>query len=247
MNLVYWGIGVALQVFFVVHAVRTGRTMWIFIIVFLPVVGPAVYFVAEFLPDLRGTPVGRSLGSSIARSLDGGRPLRRLKEQLDIADTFSNRIGLADAYLRAGQPDSAIPLYERCLSGEYADDPVALGGLCKAHFVKADYTRALELLRRLATVKQSRPTLEFDLLYARTLEELGRTQEALEAFETLLPVITGEETRVRYGMLLAKMDRRAEAHHVFEETLRNARLSPPYYRRSEREWIRAAKAGLRQS
>ena len=43
----------AVQVFFAVHAYRSGRIWWIFVLFFFPVVGPLVYLFAEYLPSAR--------------------------------------------------------------------------------------------------------------------------------------------------------------------------------------------------
>lgn len=240
MNLL-WILPVVIQIILAVHAVRNGRPLWVFVILFFPLVGSAIYFFVEFLPTLQGNPAIRRAGASVAQRMDGGQVMRRLEEKLQITDTFANRLELANAYLEAKRPDDAIPLYERCLQGEYSTDPVALGNLAKAYFAKGDYENTLQTLNRLASVKYDRPTHEFAVLYARTLEALGREAEALRAYEKLVPVATGEETRCRYGLLLQKTGRTDDARAVFDEVLRNARLSPAYYRRTEGRWIRAAR------
>ncbi|MBD3241932.1 MAG: tetratricopeptide repeat protein [Chitinivibrionales bacterium] len=243
---VLWILTVAVQILFAIHAVRNGRPMWVFIILFFPLLGSAIYFFVEYLPAMRANPAMRRVGSDMARRVDSGRGIRRLEEELQVADTFANRIELANAYLEAKRPDDAIPLYERCLQGEYSTDPVALGNLCKAYFAKGDYERTLQYLNHLGSIKYDRPTHEFALLYARTLEALGRDNEALRAYEKLVPVATGEEARGRYGLLLLKNGRTGDARRVFDDVLRNARLSPPYYRRSEQKWIRAARDARRK-
>ena len=41
------------QIACAVHVVRTGRnTLWVYLVVFVPVVGMAAYFFAEILPEL---------------------------------------------------------------------------------------------------------------------------------------------------------------------------------------------------
>ncbi|PLY05430.1 MAG: hypothetical protein C0622_01700 [Desulfuromonas sp.] len=40
------------QIYFAVHAGRTGRYWWIFIIIFFPLIGSVVYFFVEYLPEL---------------------------------------------------------------------------------------------------------------------------------------------------------------------------------------------------
>jgi hypothetical protein len=239
-----WFIIGLIAVFFAVHAVRNGRYFWVFLIVLFPVIGCAIYFFAEMLPELRRNAAIREAGAGVAARLDPTRELRRLKEQLETVDTVGNRTALADAYVAAGRHDDAIPLYESCLKGTYENDPVALGGLCRAHFHKRDYETALRLLTRLRALKLPRSTHEFDLLYARSLEALGRNEEAESAYAALVPVSTGEEARVRYGLLLKKLGKSDAALGLFRETVRNAKLSPGYYGKSEKTWIAMARHEL---
>ena len=61
------------QITCAVHVVRTGRNYyWIYIVVFVPVVGMAAYFIAEMLPDLMNSRRTRQAAPSRHGSLPGG-------------------------------------------------------------------------------------------------------------------------------------------------------------------------------
>jgi len=101
----------------------------------------------------------------------------------------------------------------------------------------------------MATRSQSAPpegTLapERDLLYARTLEQLGDIDASLVAFEAILRKSTGEETHCRYAMLLEKAGRTDEAREVYIEIVKRAKRSPAYYRRAQRQWITTARQAI---
>jgi hypothetical protein len=51
---------------------------------------------------------------------------------------------------------------------------------------------------------------------------------------------SGEEARVRHGLLLKREGRVDEADAVFDETLHRSRVAPGYYQREQREWIDVA-------
>jgi len=58
----------AVQMLCAVHVVRTGRPYWwIFLIVFVPLVGMLVYLVAELLPDLLDSRRARRAASGVVR------------------------------------------------------------------------------------------------------------------------------------------------------------------------------------
>ena len=63
----------------------------------------------------------------------------------------------------------------------------------------------------------------------------------------LADTYAGEEGRWRYGALLLRMGRTAEAGEVFRRMLRNAERMPEHYREAQQEWLalaRHADAGL---
>ena len=85
---------------------------------------------------------------------------------------------------------------------------------------------------------------EAHLLYARSLAEVGRIDEALEEYYALVPYAPGAEARVRYGMLLRIVGRDAEARVVFNELLLQMRRAPQYLREAQAEWLSIAEKQL---
>jgi hypothetical protein len=74
---------------------------------------------------------------------------------------------------------------------------------------------------------------------------LGDTQRALNAYEALRHRYVGFEAKYRYGLLLKKLGRDAEAQELFAFIGANARRSAVD---SEREWVKlAAKAREREA
>ena len=83
------------------------------------------------------------------------------------------------------------------------------------------------------------------LLYARALEDSGRTDEALAEYQAVATYYAGAEARVRYGLLLDKAGRQAEAKTVLTEVLAQLKRAPKYVRRAQAEWIALAEKALR--
>jgi hypothetical protein len=76
------------EVLCAVHVVRTGRPYWwIFLIVFVPLVGVIVYLGAELLTDLLGSRHARLAASGVANFLDPSRGLREAMLRKEIAPT----------------------------------------------------------------------------------------------------------------------------------------------------------------
>jgi hypothetical protein len=238
-------VSVLLQFFCLVHMVRTGRPhYWLWIIVIGSYLGVAVYLFTQVLPDLRNDPASRKLVRSVQDKIDPERQRRYIAQQLEIADTVENRRRLAEESLRLGDHAGAAELYQSVLKGIYATDAGFLLGLAQAQAGQQHYAAARGTLDTLIKANPQFRSDEGHFLYARCLEELGEQDKALEEYAVLATSYPGEEARLRYGLLLQRLQRPAEARKVFEDMLRRARLAPKYYRRKEQEFLSAAEKAL---
>lgn len=238
---------VALQLFFVVHAVRTGReTIWIWILVFVPGIGCAAYFLTQILPELGQSRTVRRAQNRLTKAIDPGRELRKLKDDLAVADTQQNRQRLAEECLDAGMYADAIELYERCLSGPNTDpdDPNILLRIAEAQFHGGSPLQSRETLERLRKANPAFRSADGHLLYARSVEAAGDERAALEEYAAVAGYYPGEEARVRYALLLGKLGQTERARSLFEETLTRTRRAPRHYQRAQREWIDLARSHL---
>jgi len=236
---------IVLQAICAVHALRTGRAYWwLWIILFLPGIGCLVYFVAEMLPDLQRSSTVRRVGTDLVTIVDPGRSLRRLEEEMEVADTVTNRRALARGYLRAGRHEEAVELYRSCLKGVFADDVGLSLELAYALFLSGAYEEAKQRLEQFDEAELGIRAAERNLLYARTLEQTGDVDGALQQYERIVRQSSGEETRCRYALLLEKAGRTDQAREAFDEIVRRARRSPRYYRRVQKPWIDVAKQHL---
>ena len=85
---------------------------------------------------------------------------------------------------------------------------------------------------------------EGHLLYARSLAEVGRIDEALDEYHAVAGYFPGAEARVPYGMLLRMAGRNAEAKVVFNELLLQMKRAPKYLREAQAEWLSIAEKQL---
>ena len=240
-----WSIGFVLQVFFAVHAYRNGRTGWIFFILFFPAAGMLVYFFAEFLPDLQRGRTMEHVSNNLVKKMAPGRELQRLKDQAAFNNSVNNRVALAQGHMEIGQFDEAVGILQGCLNGIYEHDPKVLSALASAYLGAGKAQEALETLRLLRQEHPRHDPKEIGLLIARVLEHMEDLDGACREYETILHESVGEEARCRYALLLKKLGKDDEAKAVFEEILRNVKVSPRYYRKTQRTWIRIAKNELK--
>jgi hypothetical protein len=242
----YGLIILALQVVCVVHAAKTGRFWpWGYVVIFLPGFGALAYVLIELLPEWFGSVQGQKARKSVVGSLDPSRRYRALTDQLEVTDTIANRAALAEECLTLGKYEEALGHYEHVLSLPMGDDAVYAFGKARAQFGLGRPQDAVATLDDLRTRWPDYQSADAHLLYARALEDSGHTDEALPEYEAVANYYPGAEARVRYGLLLDKAGRKAEAKTLLTETLARLKRAPKYVRRAQAEWIAAAEKTLR--
>ena len=238
-------VSLALQFFCLVHMVRSGRPYWwIWVIMLGSYLGVAVYVVTQVLPDLRLDPRSRQLARQVVHTFDPERQRRRIAQELEAADTVENRRRLAEESLRLGDFANAAELYRSVLKGLYAGDPMFLLGLAQSLAGLGQFREARDTLDTLIRANPDFRSPDGHFLYARCHEELGELDQALHEYEALSTSYPGEEARLRYGLLLKRLQRYGDARRVFEEMVKRAKVAPAYYRRKEKDHLDAARREL---
>jgi hypothetical protein len=230
----------------IVHAAKTGRFWpWGFVILFIPGFGALAYLLVELVPEWFGSVHGQQARRHLVSTLDPQKRYRLLGEQLEVADTIANRAALADECQTLGKYAEALNHYERVLALPMGDDAIYALGKARAQFGLGraqDAVATLDDLRRRWPDYQSP---DAHLLYARALEESGRTDDALFEYQAVASYYPGAEARARYGLLLDKVGQLAEAKVVFTELLTGLKRAPKYVRRVQGQWIAIAEKALR--
>jgi hypothetical protein len=230
----------------VVHAVMTGRYFpWLFVITFVPLIGPLIYLAVEVVPELMGTRTTRRLASGLATAANPNRGFRQAQRAAEMVGSVAAKRALAEQHLARGNFSEAIALYENMLEGQFRDDPALLLGLAKARFLADDGAGTQASLDALQKADPAFVSEDAHLLYARALELQGKNAEALDEYKKLVPYFAGEEARCRYAMLLQKTGAVDQARALFAEILKSLDGAPSHYRRAQKEWAGIARAGLR--
>ena len=239
------GLLVVIQFCFAFHVLRSGRPYWwMFVIMGFPVMGCLVYYFVEVFPGSREHRRANRAARDIVRALRPDADLRKRADELEACGSIDNRLALAAECGAHGMHPEAIRLYESCLDGAYAADSTILFRLASAALEALDWDKAGAAVARLqAEAPKTRP-LEVRLLEARILEGRGRIDEALAAYQALLPVFVGLEARFRYGSLLMRLGRRDAATQIFDELLKLARRFASPIEEEER-WVSATRQALR--
>lgn len=231
-----------IQIGFAAHAIRRGHDqLWIYLIIFVPLIGCILYTVMVVLPEARSSRAVRGVSKAVTTTLDPKRDLRKRVEDLGVSDTTENRVMLAEELVKHGMVDDAVALYQRSLTGIYATDPHLMLGLAKAFFAAGQFKQTQETLDRLSQINPEYRNQDGHLLYARALEELGEIDQAAEEYRALCRYYNGAEAKCRYGLLLKRNGKSAEAVTLFEELLRAAKRASKHSNRLNKDWIAVAR------
>src|SRR5262245_47877258 len=235
-----------INVLLIVHAAKTGRFWpWGYVILLIPGFAALAYVLVELVPEWFGSAQGQRARRQVADTLDPQRRYRQLSDDLEVADTIATRAALAEECITLGKYDEAERHYREITARPMGDEPVFWLGRARAEFGlgrPADTVTTLDTLRERWPDYQS---ADGHLLYARALEESGRLDQALEEYRAVSNYFPGAEARVRYGLLLDRVGRKAEAKALFTEILAQMRRAPSYVRKAQAEWIAMAEKAAR--
>jgi hypothetical protein len=236
---------IALQVMCVVHAVRTGRTQpWLFVIIFLPLVGSIAYFLVEILPGMANDRRAQKVFSDVKTIIDPDREYRDRKAQVELSGTPAAKAALADECSLKGMHDDAVQLYRSALTGLWADDANLLMGLARALSEKGDFAEVQSALDHLRAKNPEFQSSDGHLLYARALEGQGKTGEALKEYEAVAGYFPGYEAKVRFALFLTKIGEVAKAREIFEGIVNAYKQLPRHAQDLNRDWYNVARQNL---
>jgi hypothetical protein len=149
MNPIYI-VHVLIQVLLIVHCIRTGRnTIWIMVLLFLPLAGPLAYVAIEIIPGLFGHRATQRAVRGVRQALNPGQQLRQLENEARVTGGVATRQRYAEELLRQNQPAQAVEVYKAALTGLYEHDPNLLLGLAEAQFAQGQPSAARATLDQL--------------------------------------------------------------------------------------------------
>jgi len=241
----YYYIILALQVYCAVHSYRRGTlNRWIFLIIFLPVIGSIIYIYSEILSNRSYRNFSKPT-IDIGAVINPGGKIKKLEDELRFTDTFANRVKLADAYLASGQTEKAIELYNASLTGAFAENEHVMAQLIIAYFEQQEYDKVIPIAKKIYNLPQF-PRSRAHILYAKSLENMGNTELAEKEFKAMKGRYAYYGPRYEYGLFLIRANRDKEAADIFTEMLNEEPHLGQMEKRTNREWFSKSKDELRK-
>lgn len=231
----------AAQIYCIVHCIqRRKSTWWVFLILFVPVIGCIVYFITEIRPDQQR---GYSRGTANANPLRY-RPARqdisRLRQEIEFSNTVQNKENLADALCLQGDYAEAVNIYQSCLQGFNDKDLGILYKLAEAAFAADDYDTSLQALHKIRALSDYRAS-KVRLLLARNYAGLGQHDKAREAFLQALEKHSDLEIPYRYAEYLYTQQDLPAAMSQLTFIEQTVSRMPRHAQKLNKTWIQSAR------
>lgn len=192
-----------LQAFCVYHAYRNNvEQRWYWLILFFPLVGCIIYLVQNF----NSASTLKSLEENVKAAVISNYKIEQLEKALRFSDNIKNKINLADEYVSVARYGDAISLYESCLQGFMAEDPLLNMKMLNVHFMNGDYNAAVKYGDNLKSEKTFKNS-EARVVYAWSLSQTGQNELAETIFDEMDKSFTNYYHRKEYCKFLIKTEK----------------------------------------
>ena len=234
-----------IQLVLIIHVLKSGRSRyWIFILLFMPMIGGIAYLVIELLPEFASSITGQRAVRNVKKTLNPGAGLRQHEAAWQQSPNVDNSRRYAEVLLDAGKINEAEEIINQALSGLFETEPTLL--LLKAR-LQFEHGQTAEAAKTLESLQEHNPdfrSAEGHLIYARSLEAQDRVEDAIREYSAVSGYFPGVEARYRLALCLAANGRDNAARKEYESILNDAKLAPPHFRKSQKTWLDAVKKEL---
>jgi len=233
----------AINLFFIVHAIKTGRPYyWVWIIFMLPVLGAAAYFFVEMRPNVRSIDWGNLRWRFASPTVRIGV----LRDVAENSPTVKNRTRLAKEYELQTQWSLAAATYRECLTGVFDNDPRLLISLASALLEEGESEEAHQIASMIPAQRDFKLDDDRKLVFYRSQLAVGTLDSAIEGLEELAN--RKSSFAPRYYLAQAKVagGKDDQADEDLQKIVHTFRNGNALLRKHEQQWYSAAQKLLKR-
>lgn len=213
----YFYLIIAFQGFCIYHLFKNRNSFyWIFAILFLPVIGCLTYLVTHALVKRSPDKVPERLNPIVEPAPKATQKIKDLKDKLEFADTYLNRVNLADGYLEINKYPKAIEHYEIALQDTTQNDYFVKENLIKSYYAINDFDKVIAHSDGLQDHREYEKS-DVPFLYGMALAEKGRTNEAMAQLQLIDKPYSNYNERLAFAKYLLQLDNATEAKTLVDE------------------------------
>jgi hypothetical protein len=213
--MIYYYLTVALQVFCCYHAYKNrSEIYWYAIIFLLPVIGSLIYLFMKVFTDKEALVIGEEITTAMIPS----KRIKDLNEKVKFADTFSNRVALADAYFNKEEYQNALDNYQTVLDGAHKNDAYVQEQMVLTYYQMKNYEKVVEVAKSLKANSELRAS---KVLYYLGLsyKALGKFNNAEKNLRALDVRYSNYQERLVLAQFLLEREKLEEAKELVSELL----------------------------
>lgn len=204
---------IALQLACAYHVYKTqNQAYWYLIILLIPVLGSIVYLITQMIQRQQVESVQKEL----IQTFNPTKKINDLVQKVAFADTFQNRLLLADGYSEVRAFAKAETEYLSALKGSHANDYYGQCQLITAFYAQEKYTEAIAIGEKLGTITAFEGS-EAQFTYGLSLAKA----EQHAAAEKVLIKINKRYSNYRERLILAEyfidQDKTVDALDILKE------------------------------
>ncbi|MCB4799547.1 hypothetical protein [Neotamlana laminarinivorans] len=191
---------------------------WIFLILFLPVVGCIIYLITQVYNKRDA----EKITSEITTIINPTKKIKDLENKLEFSETYQNRIDLADAFLETKDYSNAIKHYKETLKDKSQNNFYATTQLIKAYVGIQDFENVIfyaEKIKDHSEFKKSRS----QYYYGMALKQLNKIEEAEYNLKAIDIRYSFYEERLALAKFLLEIKKETEAKDVLNEIFNESR------------------------
>ena len=209
----YFYLIIALQAFCVYHIWKTGRPYyWYFVIIFIPVIGSIVYILTQALnkSDVE------KIQKDVTVLINPTKIITELEAAVKFADTYQNRVALADALFENSNWADALTNYNAALDGNFKADYYLNSRLLETYYRLEQYQQAADhgqIIKDNPLFMGSKSAFAYGL----SLDKLDRTQEAQEYLSSIDKRYSNFNERLLLAQHYVANDKKPLAIEILDE------------------------------
>jgi hypothetical protein len=236
-----------IQILLVIHVLKTGRSRyWIYLLLFVPMIGGIAYLVMEVLPEFSGGIQAQRAMRGVRKAVNPGAELQSHQAAWDQSPNADNARRYAQALLEQGQYSQANEVLDKALAGFFSTEPNLLLLKAKSRFDSGEHEESVKILELIQEANPEFKSAEGHLIYAQALESTGHVKKALDEYRQVSLYFPGAEARYRLCLALDAAGEKDEAAREFEQLINDAAVAPAHFRKSQKVWLANAKDKLKQ-
>lgn len=206
---------IGLQLYCAYHIYKTQNPpYWYLIILLVPLLGSAIYLFTQISKPSSVT----SLTKELQDNFQPSKKIEKLEKQLAFADTFQNRVLLAEGYLAVEAFAKAEQTYLQALEGSHSHDYDTQCQLLYCYYQQEKFEKVIEIARRLQQHSNFEKS-QFHFLYGMSLAQLGKDQQALPILQKVDQRYSNYEERLQLSQYYIKLNRPEDARTLLTELL----------------------------